>query len=184
MKDTYYVLAKVVWCGECDDFAIEEIIRFKYNVAFASKEIYHYINAHYIHDDWDKSVKEYREGNRLYYYVDDINDKSSRTMYHIILIAMTENARKEINKIMSTANTDGYYYKPRIDLNMLLSLTSTDTVVTTACVAGRMFIDGWEEYLLHPVYNHFKNNFFLEVQAHVADKQKEYNKKILDAHKK
>jgi hypothetical protein len=73
MKDTYYVLAKLVWCGECDDFAIEEILRFKYNVAFASKEIYHYINLNYVRDDWDKSVKEYREGNRLYYYVDDIN---------------------------------------------------------------------------------------------------------------
>ena len=117
------------------------------------------------------------------YYVDDVNDKSSRIMYHIILIAMTENARKEINKIMSIANTDGYYYKPRIDLNMLLSLTPTDTIVTTACIAGRMFKDGWEEKFLIPVKNHFKNNFFLEVQAHVDDKQKEYNKKILDAHR-
>ena len=117
------------------------------------------------------------------YYVDDVNDKTSRLMYHIILIAMTENARKEINKIMSTANTDGYYYKPRIDLSMLLSLTPTDTVVTTACIAGRMFKDGWEENFLKPVKNHFKNNFFLEVQAHVDDKQKEYNKKILDVHK-
>ena len=118
------------------------------------------------------------------YYVDDVNDKSSRAMYHIILIAMTERARKEINKIMSAANTDGYYYKPRIDLSMLLSLTPTDTVVTTACVAGRMFKDGWEEEFLEPVQNHFKNNFFLEVQAHVDDKQKEHNRKILDAHYK
>lgn len=118
------------------------------------------------------------------YYVDDINDKSSRVMYHIILIAMTERARKEINKIMSIANTDGYYYKPRIDLNMLLSLTPTDTVVTTACVAGRMFKDNWEDNFLKPVKNHFENNFFLEIQAHADDKQKEYNRKILDAHKK
>ena len=105
-------------------------------------------------------------------------------MHHIILIAMTEKARNEINKIMSAANTDGYYYKPRIDLNMLLSLTPTDTVVTTACVAGRMFKDGWEEEFLKPVHNHFKNNFFLEVQAHVDDKQKEHNRKILDVHYK
>ena len=40
------------------------------------------------------------------YYVDDIADKSSRAMYHIILIAMTERSRQEINKIMSTANTE------------------------------------------------------------------------------
>lgn len=118
------------------------------------------------------------------YYVDDINDKSSRAMYHIILIAMTEKARNEINKIMSIANTDGYYYRPRIDLELLLSLTPTDTVVTTACIAGRMFKNGWIEEFLKPVMNHFKNNFFLEVQAHVDDKQREYNKKILEVHRK
>lgn len=118
------------------------------------------------------------------YYVDDINDKTSRAMYHIILIAMTENARKEINKIMSVANTDGYYYKPRIDLKLLLSLTPSETIITTACIAGRMFKDGWENDFLHPVLNHFKGNFFLEVQAHVDDKQNEYNRKILDVHHK
>jgi DNA polymerase III alpha subunit len=73
------------------------------------------------------------------YYVDDMYNKSSRANYHIMLIAMTEKARKEINRIMSLANKDGFYYKPRIDLNCLLSLTPTDTIITTACVAGRMF---------------------------------------------
>ena len=118
------------------------------------------------------------------YYVDDINDKSSRTIYHIILVAMTENARKEINKIMSAANTNGYYYKPRIDLNMLLSLTPTDTVITTACIAGRMFKDDWEEKFLKPVYNHFKNNFYLEVQNHIDEKQAKYNEQIVKVHRK
>lgn len=73
------------------------------------------------------------------YYVDDMYDKSSRSNYHLVLIAMNDNGRKEINKIMSLANTDGFYYKPRIDLKCLLSLTPTDVVVTTACVASRMF---------------------------------------------
>ena len=172
------------------------------------------------------------------YYVDDIHDKSSRTMYHIMLVAMTENARREINRIMSVANTDGYYYKPRIDLNLLLSLPGDEVVVTTACIAGRMFksktkkrkkyeiketrdnhvafagydedeapiyveLDGegpiitetkvvYEEYedknswlndFLIPVKNHFGNNFYLEVQAHVDPDQAEYNKKILEVHK-
>ena len=117
------------------------------------------------------------------YYVDDIEDKSSRAMYHIILIAMTENARREINKIMSTANTDGYYYKPRIDLKLLLSLTPSETVVTTACIAGRMFKEAWEEKFLKPIYNHFGNNFYLEVQSHVDKDQAEYNKKILEVHR-
>ena len=163
------------------------------------------------------------------YYVDDINDKSSRTMYHIILVAMTENARREINRIMSTANTDGYYYKPRIDLNLLLSLPGDEVVVTTACVAGRMFKpksfettkeiigykkvrvydsgpgyidttgheeerpiyktisigeDSWYTDFLVPVKEHFKKNFYLEVQSHIDGDQAAYNKKIMEVHRK
>lgn len=119
------------------------------------------------------------------YYVDDLSDKTSRTNYHIILIAMTERARKEINKIMSIANTDGFYYKPRIDLNCLLSLTPTDTIVTTACIAGRMFKDdNWEKNFLIPVYNHFKNNFYLEVQDHLVYAQAQYNSQILEVSRK
>lgn len=117
------------------------------------------------------------------YYVDDIEDKTSRVMYHIVLIAMTENARREINKIMSTANTDGYYYKPRIDLKLLLSLTPSETVITTACIAGRMFKENWEEKFLKPVYNHFGKNLYLEVQSHVDKDQAEYNQKILEVHR-
>ena len=118
------------------------------------------------------------------YYVDDINDKTSRTNYHLMLVALTENSRREINKILSMANTDGFYYKPRIDLKMLLSLTPDETVITTACVAGRMFKEGWEEKFFNPVYKHFGKNFFLEVQCHSDNKQVEYNKKIIELHRK
>ena len=119
------------------------------------------------------------------YYVDDMHDKTSRSNYHIMLVAMTERGRKEINKIMSIANQEGYYYKPRIDLSCLLSLTPTDTIVTTACVASRMFKrDNWEEKFLVPLYNHFGDNFYLEVQNHDEPVQIEHNKKILDVKEK
>lgn len=114
------------------------------------------------------------------YYVDNMYDKSSRANYHIVLVALTERARKEINKIMSLANTDGFYYKPRIDKNCLLSLTPTDTIVTTACVASRMFKDGWEEEFFLPLYKHFGDNFYLEVQNHNEPIQIEHNKKLLE----
>lgn len=118
------------------------------------------------------------------YYVDDIEDKTARTMYHLILIAMTENARRHINRIMSVANTTGYYYKPRIDLNLLLSLPSNEVIVTSACIAGRMFKDEWKEKFLKPIYSHFGKNFYLEIQSHVDIHQIEYNKKILEVHHK
>lgn len=114
------------------------------------------------------------------YYVDDISDKTDRTNYHIMLVAMTESGRKQINKIMSVANQQGYYYKPRIDLKLLLSLNPYDVIVTTACVASRMFKgDDWYNKFFIPVFNHFKSNFYLEVQNHNSQVQIEYNKKIL-----
>ena len=135
------------------------------------------------------------------YYVDDIEDKTDRKAYHIILIAMTEKARYEINKIISIANTDGFYYKPRIGLKELLSLTPTDTIVTTACIASRLSAalprfnaetNEWEnpdpektwyyKFLL-PIKNHFDSNFFLEVQSHNVWEQANYNKMILALHK-
>lgn len=119
------------------------------------------------------------------YYVDDMYDKSSRSNYHLMLIAMNDNGRKEINKIMSLANTDGFYYKPRIDLKCLLSLTPTDVVITTACVASPMFKgDNWEETFLKPVFKHFGKNLYLEVQNHNEAVQIKHNKKLLKVKEK
>lgn len=119
------------------------------------------------------------------YYVDDMYDKSSRSNYHLMLVAMNDNGRKEINKIMSLANTDGFYYKPRIDLKCLLSLTPADVVVTTACVASPMFKgDSWEKNFLKPVFKHFGKNLYLEVQNHNELVQIEHNKKLLEVKEK
>lgn len=115
------------------------------------------------------------------YYVDDMHDKTSRSNYHLMLIAMTEKGRKEINRIMSIANEDGFYYKPRIDMKCLLSLTPSDTIITTACVASRMFKgDDWEEKFFLPLYKHFGDNLYLEVQCHNEQVQIVYNEKILE----
>lgn len=134
------------------------------------------------------------------YYVDDITDKSDRKSYHIMLIGMTKKARYEINKIMSIANTVGFYYKPRIGLRELLSLSPEDTIVTTACIASRLFKtiekkneDGqviehddksWFYNFLLPLKQHFGRNLYLETQDHKDKKQIEYNRKILVLHDK
>ena len=136
------------------------------------------------------------------YYVDDITDKTDRKAYHIMLIGMTKKTRYEINKIMSIANTEGFYYKPRIGLKELLSLTPTDTIVTTACIASRLsdflvrddngnFIDFGNEGMqqdvlnnfLFPLMNHFGSNLYLEVQNHKTNNQIIYNKMILALNK-
>lgn len=112
------------------------------------------------------------------YYVDNRFEKDKNN-YHIILVALNINGFKEINKIISEANKSGYYYKPRIDLELLLSLNPNNVIITTACVAGRLSGINAEEAFLKPVLNHFGNHLYLEVQSHISPIQAEYNKKII-----
>ena len=69
------------------------------------------------------------------YFVKDRHEQD-KTNAHICLLAKTEKGRREINRILSDANIDGYYYKPRIDLELILSLSPSEVFVTSACVGG------------------------------------------------
>ncbi|EDS76614.1 DNA Polymerase III alpha chain [Clostridium botulinum C str. Eklund] len=112
------------------------------------------------------------------YYVDNRLEKD-RSNNHIILIALNREGFKDINRIISEANLSGYYYKPRIDKELILSLNPKNVIITTACIAGRLFkTKDYEEEFVIPLLNHFKNHFYLEVQSH--QQQSEYNKQILE----
>jgi DNA polymerase III alpha subunit len=112
------------------------------------------------------------------YFVKDRLEKD-RTNAHLILLAKNENGRRNINRILSEANLTGYYYRARIDLDLLLSLPSNDVWVTTACLGGVWKYDDYEDLILQ-FKNHFGNNFFLEVQNHNTPLQAELNYKILN----
>lgn len=104
-------------------------------------------------------------------------DKSNR---HIIIIALNREGIMELNDIISESNITGMYYKPRIDDELLFSLTPKNFVITTACVAGL-----WNnEDLILRLKKHFGFNFYLEVQNHNVDIQKEVNKHVLELSKK
>lgn len=99
---------------------------------------------------------------------------------HIILLARNDNGRKAINKIISIANKDGYYYRPRIDIELLDMLPGEDVMITTACIAF------WNKYediddIIKYLADRFKY-FYLEVQSHNTESQKELNKHIITMH--
>ena len=66
------------------------------------------------------------------YFVFDRFEKDN-TNAHMVLLAKNENGRKAINRIMSEASLTGFYYRPRIDYELLMSLPKDDVWVTTAC---------------------------------------------------
>jgi len=103
--------------------------------------------------------------------------EKDRTNGHIIMLAKNENGRRAINSILSTANEDGYYFRPRVDVELLLSLPADDVMITTACIAFWHYDD--IEDILVQLHNHFKKNLFLEIQYHDTEPQAKLNQRIL-----
>ena len=110
------------------------------------------------------------------YWVKDRHEPD-RGNCHIVLLARTDKGRKSINKILSIANKDGYYARPRIDLELIDQLPYDDVMITTACVAF------WNKYddiadIVRNLAESFPH-FYLEVQAHDTPEQKELNRHII-----
>jgi DNA polymerase III alpha subunit len=110
------------------------------------------------------------------YWVKDRHEPD-RSNCHIVLLARTDKGRKAINKILSIANKDGYYARPRIDLELIAQLPIDDVMITTACIAF------WNKYddigdIVRCLVQKFPH-FYLEVQAHNTPEQKELNRRII-----
>ena len=110
------------------------------------------------------------------YWVKDRHE-SDRSNCHIVLLARTDKGRKAINKILSIANKDGYYARPRIDLELIDQLPYDDVMITTACVA---FWNKYDDitYIVRHLAESFPH-FYLEVQSHDTPEQKELNRRII-----
>lgn len=110
------------------------------------------------------------------YWVKDRHEPD-RSNCHIVLLARTDKGCKAINKILSIANKDGYYARPRIDLELIDQLPYDDVMITTACVAF------WNKYDdIADIVRHLAESFphfYLEVQAHDTPEQKELNRHII-----
>ena len=113
------------------------------------------------------------------YWVKDRLEKDS-TNCHVFLGAKNEHGRQCLNDILSEANLTGFYGRPRVDIPLLLSLPKDDVWVTSACLAGWWYEDA--EDIWTTLFDHFGKNFFLEVQYHDTDKQREINERVLKLH--
>lgn len=136
---------------------------------------------------WTELYQECKKNNIKFgvgaevYWVKDRFEKD-KTNNHLIILAKNENGRRALNRIISEASKTGYYYKTRVDIDLIMSLPENDVVLTTACL-GFYGYENYEEYI-KMFHDKFKNNFFLEVQANNVDKQINLNKELLELSKK
>ncbi len=106
--------------------------------------------------------------------------EEDRTNAHICIFAKTENARQCINDILAEANISGFYYQPRLDLDLIYSLPKDEVIISSACLAFWKYKD---DSIVDGLHKHFGNNFFLEVQYHNTKQQADLNNHILDLSK-
>ena len=105
--------------------------------------------------------------------------------YHLVLLAENQIGYQNLMKIVSKGFVDGYYYKPRVDMEVLEQYHE-GIIALSACLAGEV-----QKYLLRGMYaeametakryeNIFgKGNFFLELQDHGMQEQGVVNQQLL-----
>jgi len=112
-------------------------------------------------------------GCEAYVAQQDHTNKSDSNRYnHLVLLCETQEGYRNLVKLVSTAYLDGFYYKPRIDKD-LLARHSKGLIALSACLRGdvneTLLADRYEDArrLAYEYQDLFgKGNFFLEVQDH------------------
>jgi len=117
----------------------------------------------------------------------NIDDKR----YHLILLVKNEAGYKNLVKLVTKAHLDGFYYKPRVD-EELLEKHSEGLIALTACVQGkipRQILSGKKEEAeetakrFQRIFG--KDSFYLELQNHPHNKeQKTVNDGLISLSKK
>ena len=105
--------------------------------------------------------------------------------YHLVLLAENNDGYQNLMKIVSKGFVDGFYYKPRVDYEVLREYHE-GIICLSACLAGEV-----QRYLARGLYQEGraaalryeeifgKGNFFLELQDHGIPEQKSVNQALL-----
>ncbi|MCK9222071.1 MAG: DNA polymerase III subunit alpha [Limnochordia bacterium] len=111
-------------------------------------------------------------------------------LYHLVLLAATNEGYSNLIKLVSLAHLDGFYYKPRLD-KALLAKHASGLIALSACLAGEVpshILQGnlaQAEVALKEYIDIFgKDNFFLEVQDHGLPEQAIVNPELVRMAKK
>ncbi len=104
----------------------------------------------------------------------DKEGKHDSSGYHLVLLAKNETGYKNLLKLSSRAFTEGFYYRPRIDRE-LLEQYHEGLIVSSACLGGeipQLILQGNESAVDESIEwykNLFGDDFYLEIMLHPAE---------------
>ena len=112
-----------------------------------------------------------------FYVTEDMNDKTSQSAEHLILLAKNRRGYINLVQLDSMAFVDGFYYKPKIDYKVLKE-HSEGVICLSACLAGgipRRLLsgdyDGAKNLALY-LKEIFKEDFYIEIQDHGIEEER------------
>ena len=109
--------------------------------------------------------------------------------YHLILLAKNNQGYKNLSKLVSLSFIDGYYYKPRID-HEILEQYSEGLVCLSACLAGEVnqaLLNGQTEKAEEVALWHkkvFGEDYYIEIQNNGIREQVLANQKLIQLARK
>ncbi len=116
---------------------------------------------------------------------DKENNVNDERYHHLVLLAENNTGYSNLIKIVSKGFTDGFYYKPRVDYEVLEKYHE-GIIALSACLQGEVAIylrrgmhEEAKKSALHLQEIFGENNFFLELQDHGIPEQKMVNQGIL-----
>lgn len=110
--------------------------------------------------------------------------------YHLLVLAENEEGYRNLVKLVSIANVEGFYYKPRVDYD-LLSKYSKGLIASSACLAGEVpslilsgrYDEAKEKALLYcDIFG--EGNFYLEIMSNGLREQAVANKHVIELARK
>lgn len=139
---------------------------------------------------FDLIKKDYPDIKMIYgcelYECEDITVKDKDNKYfHLICLIRNEQGRKDLNKVITKSNFEGFYFKPRCTVEDIKPYAE-NFVISSACLASKLARESDFERCIEYV-NEYKEafpHFFLEMQSHSHQDQYLYNQKILELSKR
>ncbi|MDR0932376.1 MAG: DNA polymerase III subunit alpha [Victivallales bacterium] len=120
----------------------------------------------------------------------DSNNPFNRGGFHLILLSENEQGYFNLCKMMSAANKDGFYYKPRIDKELLREYHD-GLICSSACIASEIsqyYLQGNEQRAIQALHEYLDifgaNNFFIELMDHGIAEERQCNRFLIEQARK
>ncbi|MBQ7884076.1 MAG: DNA polymerase III subunit alpha [Phascolarctobacterium sp.] len=111
-------------------------------------------------------------------------ERNNRGLFHLILLAENMEGYHNLMKIVSLAQLEGFYYKPRVDKDILRA-HSKGIICLSACIAGELPVliqqdnmDGARRCIEEHLEIFGRDNYFLEVQNHDLNEEHKVNRAL------